>query len=318
MRFSDRTAELYRNNFLLFVGISAMFSGAMLLTQMLHLGALVLIGYPIISPRFQWIVASAVVVEALAVLLLAGLSIVANNRAVAWVHLGQPATIRDATRSILPRLRRYLWLMTITAFRAWAPLAVLYVAMFALLFSILPRDWLTNPGAVQQHMQHVNPAVLVEAGLGFLVIVPLFLVALIYGILMSLRYSLSMPACVVEELTAAQSIKRSIQLSKGARGRIFVLGLLVYAVRLLLGILLGFPIIALALKHPGQPLPLGWMTIQQIAGFVVNTLIGPIYAIGLTLFYYDQRIRHEGFDIEWMMRSAGLTGEAAIPTTEQI
>jgi hypothetical protein len=311
----DRTAELYRNNFLLFAGISAIFSGAMLLTQLVHLGMLAAIGYPIVPPGFQWVVASAVVVEVLVVLLLAGLSIVANNRAVAWVHLGQPATIRDATRSTLPHLRRYLWLMTVTSFRAWAPLAALYVVMFAILFSILPKGWLTNP-SVLQHMQNVNPASLVAAGIGLLVIVPLFFLALIYGVLMSLRYSLAMPACVVEELTAAQSIKRSIQLSKGARGRIFVLGLLVYAVRLLLGILLGFPFIALAIKHPGQPLPLGWLTMQQVAGFVVKTLIGPIYATGLTLFYYDQRIRNEGFDIEWMMRSAGLASEVAAPTPE--
>jgi hypothetical protein len=60
------------------------------------------------------------------------------------------------------------------------------------------------------------------------------------------------------------------------------------------------------------------VTVQQVAGFVVNTLIGPIYATGLTLFYYDQRIRNEGFDIEWMMRSAGLTAETVTSTTEQI
>jgi hypothetical protein len=207
--------------------------------------------------------------------------------------------------------------MTVTSFRAWAPLAALYVIVFAVLFSILPRDWLTNPSSIQ-HMQRINPAALATAGIGFLVMTPVFLLALIYGLLMSLRYSLSMPACVVEELTATQSIKRSIQLSKGARGRIFVLGLLVYAVRLLLGILLGFPFIALAFKHPGQPIPLGWLTLQQVAAFVVNTLIGPIYATGLTLFYYDQRVRNEGFDIEWMMRSAGLTSEFTVPTTEQI
>jgi hypothetical protein len=40
--------------------------------------------------------------------------------------------------------------------------------------------------------------------------------------------------------------------------------------------------------------------------FLINAFIGPIYAIGLTLFYYDQRIRKEGFDIEWMMQAAGL------------
>ncbi len=90
------------------------------------------------------------------------------------------------------------------------------------------------------------------AGLGMLILAPLFMLALVYGVLMSLRYSLAMPACVVEDLPAAGAIKRSIDLSQGSRGRIFVLGLLVYAVRMLLGILFGFPLIALGLKHPGQ------------------------------------------------------------------
>jgi hypothetical protein len=37
-----------------------------------------------------------------------------------------------------------------------------------------------------------------------------------------------------------------------------------------------------------------------------------MYSTGLTLFYYDQRIRKEGFDIEWMMRSAGLQKPAEL------
>jgi len=43
-----------------------------------------------------------------------------------------------------------------------------------------------------------------------------------------------------------------------------------------------------------------------------------MYATGLTLFYYDQRIRKEGFDIERMMEAAGMTAPhpaaAAQPT----
>jgi hypothetical protein len=33
----------------------------------------------------------------------------------------------------------------------------------------------------------------------------------------------------------------------------------------------------------------------------------PVPWIALVLFYYDQRIRKEGYDIEWMMQQAGLT-----------
>jgi len=302
----DRTAELYRNHFLLFAGISAIFAGIMLAVQLLYVRSLVLLGYPNMMAHFQWGTASGAVLEALVILMLAGLSIAANNRAVDWVYLDKSASIRTAAKSVLPRLRTYLWLMTITGFRAWAPFAALYIAFIAVAFTVLPHDFMTNPTAIQGAVQH-NPGAIMAAGLGMLVLSPFFILALVYGTWMSLRYSLAVPACVVEGLPATGAIQRSIQLSQGSRGRIFVLGLLVYAVRMLLGILFGFPLIALAVKHPGHPLPVGWLMFQQVGVFVSSSLIGPIYSIGLTLFYYDQRIRKEGFDIEWMMHAAGLS-----------
>ena len=312
----DRTAELYRKHFLLFAGISAVFSGLMLLMQLLHLGVLALLGYPNLAPGVEWGSASAGVLASLAIVLVAGLSIAANNRVVAWVYLGQPATIRGAMASILPRFGRYLWLMTIAAFRAWAPLSVLYVAVFAILFSMFPKGFLSNPAAANTIAQQ-NPSALLYAGVGFLILGPFFLLAVVYGAWMSLRYSLAVPACVVEDLSAGEAIKRSIGLSRGARGRIFVLGLLVYAIRLLLGILFGFPLLAYTIKHPGHPIPLEWLAVQQVAAFAINALIGPIYATGLTLFYYDQRIRKEGYDIEWMMQAAGLTYLPELPAAGQ-
>ena len=55
------------------------------------------------------------------------------------------------------------------------------------------------------------------------------------------------------------------------------------------------------------------MAVTQVAGFLINTFIGPIYSTGLTLFYYDQRVRKEGFDIVWMMEAAGLSPQAELP-----
>jgi uncharacterized membrane protein len=311
----DRTAELYRNNFLLFAGIAVIFSGAMLVAQMAHLGVLALLGYPNTTRGLDGASAVAAVLEGLVILVLAGLSIAATNRAVAWVYLDQPATIRGAAASIFPRLRSYLWLMTMAAFRAWAPLAALYVALFSILLSVLPKGFLANP-AMAQASATANPSALIAAGIAMLILAPMFILAAIYGVWMSIRYSLAMPASVVEELPAGQAIKRSIELSKGSRGRIFVLGLLVYAVRFLLGMLFGFPFIAFAFKHPGQPVPLVMLAVQQVATFIVNTFIGPIYSAGLTLFYYDQRIRKEGYDIERMMLAAGLTLPAELPAPE--
>jgi hypothetical protein len=137
----------------------------------------------------------------------------------------------------------------------------------------------------------------------------------VYAVLMGLRYSLAVPACVVEKLTARDAIRRSIHLTKGSRGRIFVLALLIIAIQIgLLFVTQVFFIVA-AFKSHGL-LPAWLRVLQQIVGFFTNTFIGPMYATGLTLFYYDQRIRKEGFDIEWMMQAAGLTVPTPQPAAE--
>jgi hypothetical protein len=312
----DRTAELYRNHFALFAGISAIFAAVMLLMDMLHLGALALLGYPHIPAHLEWAYAVSLGVLVLAIALVAGLSIAAFNRVVAWIYLGERATVRGAAGSIFSRLSRYLWLMTVTMFRAWAPLFVLYVVLFAMVFAVMPSGFLFNPQVAQQPPT-MSPATAIGVLLGMVILMLLFFPAVMYGVFMWLRYSLAMPACVVEELPTGQAIRRSIELSKGSRGRIFVLWLLVYAIRMVLGLLLGFPFMIFGLKHPGHALPLLWLALSEIAGFITNTLIGPIYSTGLTLFYYDQRIRKEGFDIEWMMQAAGLTPQVELPAPER-
>ena len=123
---------------------------------------------------------------------------------------------------------------------------------------------------------------------------------------MTLRYSLAVPACTVENLKAREAIKRSISLSKGSRGRIFMLGLLTIIIEIgLVGLTQGFFVIA-GIKSKGM-LPLWMSVLQQMLAFLTNTFVGPIYATGFTLFYFDQRIRKEGFDIEHMMAAAGMT-----------
>jgi len=137
--------------------------------------------------------------------------------------------------------------------------------------------------------------------------------AIVYAVLMLLRYSLAIPAAVVEDLKARPAIRRSVELSKGSRGRIFVLLLLIFVIEL--GLIMVtqavfFVAIFVAAKHQQQP-PVWVQVLQQIVGFFTNSFIGPMYATGLTLFYYDQRVRKEGYDIEWMMEAAGMTAQPA-------
>jgi hypothetical protein len=123
------------------------------------------------------------------------------------------------------------------------------------------------------------------------------------------------PACTVENLKPRAAIKRSISLSKGSRGRIFMLGLLTIVIQIGLAALTqGFFILA-GIRHKGM-LPLWMSVLQQLLAFLTNTFVGPIYATGFTLFYFDQRIRKEGFDIEHMMQAAGMMPAPVSPQPE--
>jgi hypothetical protein len=54
-----------------------------------------------------------------------------------------------------------------------------------------------------------------------------------------------------------------------------------------------------------------------LATACISILIGPLYPIAVTLFYYDQRIRREGYDIERLMETAGLTAPQTPPAGEK-
>jgi len=261
------------------------------------------------TSRLVWVTVISILVMWPVIVVVGGLAVAANNRAVAWVHLGEPATIRAAYRSILPRLGRYLWLMIITTFIVWFPFGVLYAGYTVFIFLYVRPKGLLTQSTMQRDPQALIVFLLVTVALGLLL-----LAAMVYAVLMGLRYSLAVPACVIEDLKARQAIRRSIELSKGSRGRILLLGLLVVAIQIGLGLITQIFFIVATFQHHGE-LPAAIRVLQQLVAFCTNTFVGPIYATGFTLFYYDQRVRKEGYDIEWMMRAAGLDAPSPPPTT---
>src|ERR1035441_9674702 len=122
----DRTAQLYRTNFLLFAGIFPVYAGPLFGMRLLQIGHGAMLKSLHMAGAVLWMIGIMAGVEWLLIFLLFGAATAAISRAVAWVHLGEPATIRGAYQSILPQLGRYLWLMTITAFRVWTPFVLLY------------------------------------------------------------------------------------------------------------------------------------------------------------------------------------------------
>src|SRR5579863_8481946 len=80
-------------------------------------------------------------------------------------------------------------------------------------------------GLMSLHKAQPNPI--------FIVLFPflsfLQMAAMVVGVIVALRFSLAFPASVFEDLTAWQAIKRSGVLTRGAKGRIFLVLLVIYA-----------------------------------------------------------------------------------------
>jgi hypothetical protein len=128
------------------------------------------------------------------------------------------------------------------------------------------------------------------------------------------RYALAYPACAIENLPAHDAIKRSISLGEGNRWKIFC-GLLLPVV---LGVGMNLSVVGL-IRHLKSSIPLIADNRLAIAGLegtgilLVSLIFFPLIAIVLTLLYYDQRIRREGYDVERMMESAGMNSVPALP-----
>jgi hypothetical protein len=132
---------------------------------------------------------------------------------------------------------------------------------------------------------------------------------------------LAFPACVVERIGAWESLKRAYQLGKGTRWRLLVLWLLGAALSQLLTLALAVPLLVAIELIPGASSPqhkdmagTAMLFVFLGASFAVQALTRPLISIALLLFYYDQRIRHEAYDIELLMQQAGM---APPPLPEQ-
>ena len=146
------------------------------------------------------------------------------------------------------------------------------------------------------------------------------LLFIVPGILLWLMWSISMPVTVLEGGWFT-SMARSMKLTQGSRGRIFV----IYLLLILLGVVVGFmfqaPLgVLLVVFRKQSPTMLPTIAVvSSIVSFITTSLVGPIGAIAATLIYYDQRVRKEGFDLQLMMASlkpdSQATAAAATATT---
>ena len=122
------------------------------------------------------------------------------------------------------------------------------------------------------------------------------------ALVLSVTLWFCVPVWTLEPLTLRSVLSRGRALVKRARRRVMITWFLMSALGwILMGSVSFLVFLLLRSFLLPQRLDLYFAVFRVgllIPEFTVSILIAPLFPIALTLFYYDQRIRHEGFDIE--------------------
>jgi len=297
----DRTFFLYRQNFLLFLGLALVGPG---LTLMASLAQLAFFGPPVMPDPgnfepavFQSFLMRAIVGGLVGIVVYTvgqALASSATVHAVSMVHLGKTTSIVESYRKIVPILWRIIGVFLRVILIAWSPIFAAYMLMIvaALGVSVLLRS--AGGGA---------------AGGAVIVIVLLGLLGIFGGIVWAVfaycRYGLAVPACTVEGLEPRYALMRSKFLTRGSLLRILGIFLLTLVMGWILTSVLQIPAFFFANPFAMKPgaVSLAYLFWAQLGSFLGQTLAGPIATIAIALVYYDERVRKEAFDLQLLIQS---------------
>jgi hypothetical protein len=300
----DRTFHLYRNNFFLFAGISALPPAIVLLAQAAFF---VLAAIPGVTLDFFGSALMLVLgIAAMVVLYLVAFSLAtgATVYAVSRVHLGHAVRIRESYREIRPLVWRIAGIVVLVALLSTVALVAAIAVGFApLLVKIFSRS---------------GPSSTIVNTVVSLLSLALATIGLLLAIRLYCSYQLAVPACVLERRGVVDCMKRSRSLSKGKGVQrillvIFLSAILGYALNLAFSLPV-FVLAAFSVAGKASALAIPIAIWQYVSGFVAGALAGPIATIAVALLYYDERVRKEAFDLQLMMEAMQQQPQSPITT----
>lgn len=289
----DRTFQLYKRHFLLFVGIGVPAPAMVLLLLLLSsLGdALPGMKSPFYGTAAAVSLAVAVVTASIGLLFGFALTHAATIRAVSALHLSLPITIRQAYAELRGHYLRLVGVFLSCGIRVFGGSLILYF------------------GSIAAGVMAAGAASLMGT-FGVVIGVVLAIAAFVGGLLLALtlfvRYSLAVQACVVEDIPGKQAIKRSVFLARGSRNRILTVYVLFSVISSALwGCLALLASLCELFIHSPQVIA----ALLALAFFLTLVLTMPLVTVAMSLVYYDERVRKEAFDLQVLI--AGLETPAA-------
>jgi hypothetical protein len=146
---------------------------------------------------------------------------------------------------------------------------------------------------------------------GLMIFVGLF-GCLVGALFVAALVMLSVPALLLERIGVFASIGRSFELVKGRYWQMVLMLLVVFIALIVVSFVFGLIFGAIA-GVAGDTGEIANAIASFIAGVAASAVTTPIFAAVLTVLYFDQRVRKEGFDLQLLAQGIG---EQA-PTTAQ-
>jgi hypothetical protein len=301
----DRTFTLYRSHFWVFVGIMAIPASFGIPVNYLLLsfqGDMLFAGRPTLAPAPGLILGFLAGFFAFATLLILvhSIALAAVTHAVSEGYLGRRSTVRDSYRSIQGKFWRLMGVIVNIAIRLLGIMILVFVVIGGV------------GGVLLVTFAAAGGQALVAAATVLLVLL-VYMFGLVAFVYLALRYAVSIPALMLENLGILAAIRRSVQLTRGRRGHIFIAFLLAaiigYVGFIVFQAPFSIPTMIMLLRNHHLPTWLALLT--SLAGAVGGTVTGSISMIVLVLCYYDTRIRKEAFDLQFMMASLDRPSPAA-------
>jgi hypothetical protein len=223
------------------------------------------------------------------------------------MHLlwGEPVTARLIYRSVRSRFWGLLAATLVVLF--WLIISGA-VALFAGVLVLIPAIFLISIVIGMAAMAGAEWVGVVLALLlwGMILLVMLYVFFLIAG-----RVAYVPQVLMVEGRSVFDSISRSAELARGNVRRLMGMFLFTsfasYAAAMLLFIPLGWFAYLNGIspfEMDATRIPAWYTIISHVIGQVATILLAPVWMMGLSLLYVDERVRHEGYDIELLAAQA--------------
>lgn len=166
-----------------------------------------------------------------------------------------------------------------------------------------------RPISIRQSLARVKGEtglILAVSLLSGLIMIAGFIALIAPGIYLMCRVAVAVPAALLEDLGASESIRRSFDLTRNFVGRAFMIYLLYLAMAWGLMAIFQYPFLLLIAVYSKEPQFVAlWTVFMQVGNSIGKVLVAPVSTIGFALLYYDLRVRKEAFDLQMMMQAIG-------------